>query len=110
MALGYVTEHRPTHRDIVIHTADDVAPANDDDDEEEEDDNEYDNSVLVRGNKERDDNEIVRIHTDSGSDSGDRDSVSENSSFIMDDDDDNGDDDEGDARDSSSNNQGDNQH
>ena len=103
MALGYITEHRPTHGDIVIHTAGDVAPANNEDDDD-------DNTALVRGNKEHDDNEIITIHTDSGSDSGDRDSVSENSGFIMDVDDDDNDGDEGDARDYSSNNQGDNQH
>ena len=89
MALDYVTEHRPTHGDIVIHTADDVAPANNDDDDDDEEENHHDDdTVLVRGNKEHDDNEIVTIYTDTEFDNGNRDTDIENSIVILDNSDD----------------------
>ena len=107
MVLCNVTEHRPTHEDIVIHASADVAPANNDDDDDD-DDGDVDNTVLVRENKEHDENDTITIDTDADLNNGNRDSESEKSVVILDDDDDDNDDDEDDGCDCPGKNQSNN--
>ena len=120
MELRYVTEYQSTHRDIIVHSAADIAPDNDndniddyandddeyDDDDDDDDDDDHEGTVLVRGTKAPDD-KIVTIDTDSGSDHGDRRTDSDDDDDD-DDDDHNNDYKEDDGSDSSGNNQSDN--